>query len=184
VHDLRIYVGPVHGEKSTQARRAVGRLARLGKKVVLLRPARSRRDHEEPGILVTKNGERFPAVELEAALDALDVVEDDDDVVWFDEPMLFEDEEDVFDVISAIRRKARVVVSGLSATSELDVFGLSMAKLMAVADEIIWCKADCDACGGFGIATRSYCLKQKTDAVLVGGEDVYQAVCVACHRKR
>jgi thymidine kinase len=73
-----------------------------------------------------------------------------------------------------------VLVSGLCATSELTVFGAVMPTLMALADEVIWCMADCDWCGSLGVATRSACTVEKKGEVLVGGESVYKAACPTC----
>lgn len=183
MRELIVFTGPVSGGKSTRAAASAGRLQRLGFHVVLLRPTRSVRAHERPGLLVTKTGTSFPSVEIDTAAEIVDRAHGYD-AVWIDEPMLFPDEPLVFDAIQAIRREATVIVSGLSATSELEPFGESMPKLLAVADEVTVLKGDCDACGAFGTATRSVCLKPKTGQVLVGGSDIYEAYCPACWRSR
>jgi len=182
MRELRVYVGPVHSEKTTRAMRAAGRYKRLKKKVVLLRPARSIREWEKPGTLTSKNGQSFPSIDLETAGEIAEAAKGAD-VVWFDEPMLFPDEAKVFDAIQRVREHSIVMVSGLSATSEVEPFGSSMPKLLAVADEIVHLRADCDVCGDFNTATRSICLKEKRGQVLVGGEETYQAVCPACWQK-
>lgn len=131
-------------------------------------------------MLKTKNGHRYPAIELDTATDILSAVVSAD-VVWIDEPMLFKDEELVFDIIRRVRKTAIVLVSALSATSELDVFGSSVAKLLAVADYIFFCNADCDNCKKVGVATRSFFVDgEKPAKVNVGGADVYQALCPSC----
>lgn len=183
MRELICYYGPVHSEKSTRAAHAASRLQRLGFRVVLVRPLRSVREHErlQPGRLVTKNGYSFPSTDLETAAEITNAASGYD-VVWIDEPMLFPDEELIFDAVQRLRRDSTVIVSGLAATSELEVFGTSMPRLLAVADEVTSCKADCDKCGAFGTATRSICLKRKDGLVLVGGEETYQATCPACWR--
>jgi thymidine kinase len=144
---------------------------------VVVRPTKSIRAHETRGLLVAKSGLRFPARECDRAAELLDI---DGDVVWIDEPMLFDDEPDVFDVVQAIRTYAAVILSGLGATSELEPFGTSMPKLIAVADEVVQCVADCDDCHRLKTATRSVCLRPKVGAVLVGGVETYKAVCPTC----
>lgn len=183
MRDLIIFTGPVHSEKSTRAAQAAGRLQRLGFRVILARPTKSVRAHEraQPGKLVTKNGASFPSNELDTASELVEAV-NGYDVAWIDEPMLFPDEAAVFDAVQLLRRDSTVIISGLAATSELEPFGSSMPRLIAVADEVTFCKADCDGCGSFGTATRSVCLKPKAGQVLVGGEETYQAACPSCWR--
>jgi len=181
LRDLVVFTGPVHAEKSTRAAQAVSRLQRLGFVVTLVRPARSVRAHEraQPGKLVTKNGVSFPSTELETAAEIVEAASGFD-VVWIDEPMLFPDEAAVFEAVQRLRRDSTVIISGLASTSELEPFGTSMPKLIAVADEVTFCKADCDRCGSFGTATRSICLRPKAGQVLVGGEETYEAACPSC----
>jgi len=188
VKQLIAYTGPVHSEKSTLALRAASRHKRLKKLVVLLRPIQSiRPDPDNPeagdrvGMLVTKNGEEFPSRDTAYARD-MHAFTDGAHVVWIDEPQLWPDEVEVYDAVRRIRRRSLVIVSGLSATSELEPFGSSMPRLLAVADEIVLCKADCDACATFGIASRSRYVgaEPKQGQVKVGGAQVYDANCPSC----
>lgn len=185
---LIVYTGPVHSEKSTHALRASSRHQRLKKQVVLVRPLQSiRPDPNDPeggdrvGTLVTKNGEEFPSKDTAYARD-MRAFTDHADVVWIDEPQLWPDEVEVFEAVQRIRRRSIVIISGLAATSELEPFGTSMPKLLAVADEIMLCKADCDACAVYGIASRSRYVgvEAKEGQVKVGGALVYDADCPVC----
>lgn len=178
---LTIITGPVHSEKTTHAIHLARRQRRLKKRVVLVRPTRSVRKHERPGFLVTKNGLEYPSHEVETTRGVEPVaVAQQAQILWIDEPMLFPDEAAVFDVVQRLRRTASVLLSGLSATSELEPFGTSMPKLLAVADRIIFLRADCDFCGEADVATRSVCRQQKDGQVLVGGEESYGAACPSC----
>jgi len=181
--ELLVWTGPVHSGKSTKALLRAQRYLRLGHDVVLVRPLLSLRPEQgdEPGMLVTKTGHRFPAIEIEDVRD-IPAAADGATVVWFDEPMLFPRDLDdqLVEMIQQIRAKACVLVSGLCATSEFQVFGKAMPTLMALADRICWCKADCDWCGSLGVATRSVCIVPKASEVLVGGESVYKAACPSC----
>lgn len=186
---LIVYVGPVRSEKSTHALRAAARHQRLGRKAVLIRPLQSiRPDPADPtrgdrrGVLVTKNGEEYPSLDSSHARDIV-AAAGNADVVWLDEPQLWPDEaEHVFDAVARLRARATVIVSGLAATSELEPFGVSMPKLLAVADIIKMCKADCDECAAFGIASRSRYIGEeaKEGQVKVGGEPDYAANCPTC----
>jgi thymidine kinase len=97
--------------------------------------------------------------------------------------MLFDDEPGVFQAVMDVRKQMPVLVSGCAATSELDPFGASLPRLIAVADEVHFCRADCDSCGTLGVATRSICLTGKNGQVLVGGEETYRPVCPTCWSK-
>ena len=185
---LIVYTGPVHSEKSTHALRAASRHQRLKKQVVLIRPMQSIRpdpddpeNGDRPGTLVTKNGESFPSNDTAYARDLMGFA-CKQDVVWLDEPQLWPDEVEVFAAVARVRQRSIVIISGLAATSELEPFGTSMPKLLAVADEIMLCKADCDACAAYGVASRSrYVGKEAKDGqVKVGGVLVYDADCPAC----
>lgn len=181
--ELIIWTGPVHSGKSTRALIRAKRYLRLGHDVVLIRPSSSVRPEqgEEPGMLVTKTGHKFPAIEIDAVADIPDAAEGAT-VVWIDEPMLFPRalDDHLVDLLQEVRQRAVVLVSGLSATSELTVFGSAMPTLIALADEIHHCLADCDYCGSLGLASRSICTVPKDGDVLVGGEAVYKAACPRC----
>jgi len=181
VKELIVVTGPVHAEKSTKACQIARRFTRLAFNVMLVRPRCSIRAHERPGRLVTKNGLEFPSVdvdmvdEIEPAAEAQEA-----SVVWVDEPALFPDEPYLFTVIQRLRQRLPMIVSGLSATSEIQPFGQSMPRLLAVADRVIVLRADCDFCGHFDSATRSMCLVPKDGQVLVGGAETYKAACQDC----
>lgn len=184
---LTVFVGPVHSEKSTKAAHIAVRYQRLGYNVVLLRPRCSVRSHEQSGTLVTKNGVTFPSIEFDS-LTEIEKLASGADVIWFDEIMLAAASEPklqgaAFEAIQRLRRKAIILVSGLSATSELEPFTLLMAWLLAVADHIVQCHADCDLCGEMESASRSVCLIEKNGQVLVGGEETYKAACPECWTK-
>lgn len=151
-------------------------------KVVLVRPARSKREHEDTeGHLKTKAGETFPSIDVRFAA-ALPIVCNGQDVVWIDEPSIFEDEQELPGVVAQLRKSSIVLVSGLGATSELEPFGKGMPELMAVADEINWALADCDVCGGHAIASRTLYIGAgpKECQVRVGGAESYVPACAPC----
>ena len=182
---LMVWTGPVSSAKSTAAHGMANRFKTMGLCVVLVRPLRSVRGHEAAGEFRTKNGAAWPSYEVNMPWKIISEVLGEQcpqaDVVWIDEPALFEFG-DLFEAIEEIRRERIVMVSGIAATSELEPFGASTPRLLAVADEIIQCYGDCHFCGGINIATRTLYLGSapKDGQVLVGGEDVYQPACVHC----
>lgn len=179
---MRVWCGPMCASKTTGALHVARRYARLDKKVVLIRPAGSRRSHEEdPTQLSTKNGEQFPCYDVAYVRDIPEFVQGAD-VVWFDEPNHFKEEAKLPEVVAEVRKNSIVLVSGLGATSELEPFGWSMPFFLATADFVEWRTADCDSCRNHGTATRSLYIGEapKDGQNLVGGEESYKAVCPGC----
>jgi len=103
--------------------------------------------------------------------------------VWLDEPMLFDEESGVFDAVAILRQSRPILLSGCSADSDLNPFKISFPRLIAVADRVEFCRADCDGCATMGTATRSICLTGKVEQVLVGGEETYRPLCPGCWTK-
>lgn len=198
---LHVFTGPVHSEKTTRALQVASRYQRLGMRVILLRSRATirPRPHPEfpkefpdtidptwdrPGTLVTKNGVEFPSTEFDS-LGEVEELAEDYDVVWIDEIAVAAaiepgKQKATFVALQRIRERAIIIISSLSATSEMEAFSDLMAWLLAVADEIVVSRADCDFCGRFESASRSVCLEEKDSQVLVGGEEVYKAACPEC----
>lgn len=181
---LLVWVGPVASEKTTRALRHARRVDRKIRLPYVIRPTKSVRAHERnfPGYLVTKGGEQYPSLEVESARDLVSACRGFK-AVWIDEPMLFEHEPEVFEAVIYIRQHALVLLSGCAATSELEPFGSSLPRLMAVADHVEFCKADCDECGVMGAGTRSRFKLGQKSGVVVGGEESYEPRCPACWTK-
>jgi len=156
---------------------------RQGNDLVLIRPRCSVRDHERvsPGFVVTKGGgEKWPSLEVESALD-IEQAAEGATVVWLDEPFMFQDQKKLYAVVKRLRRRAHVLISTITATSEMEPISPSVSALMAVADEVHLCRADCDDCQRLSVATRSWHLDgPKKEKVKVGGEDAYEPKCPSC----
>jgi thymidine kinase len=183
---LRVWSGPMCAAKTTGALQVARRYARQNMKVVLVRPASSKREHEtKEGHLSTKDGKEFPSIDLARASQIEDTAQGAD-VVWIDEPAIFKDEEILPEVVARLRAKSIILISGLAATSELEVFGKAMPRLLAVADDVYWAAADCDICGTHGAATRSLYVGDtpKNGQVKVGGAESYVPACPACWTKK
>lgn len=178
---LRIWTGPISSEKTTKALCAAKRLMRRGYDLVLIRPPCSRRSHEGDGsLLVTKGGEKWPCIEVRTALDIADAAAGAD-AIWLDEPFMFEDQKKLYKVVRQLLRTKVVLISTISATSEMEPISPSISALLAVADEIHHCRADCDDCQRLGNASRSWHLAgPKTEKIKTGGEESYEPKCPTC----
>lgn len=180
MRELRVWTGPMGGAKTTGALHAARRYERLGFKVVLIRPKVSIRAHEAAGTLVTKNGERFPAKECSSSYD-VGCLAKGADVVWIDEPFLFSSEHALFEVISELRKTSIILVSAIGCDCDQKPFGETMPKLLATADQINWCAADCDCCGDMNTGTRHVILVNYVPGQpCPGGEESYSAACPEC----
>ena len=172
---LTVWAGPVLSSKSTRALGYARRLLRMDRKVLLVRPEIAVRSHEHSGLLRTRAGDVWEAHELErASLIEAHANERNPYAVWIDEPMLWDDEQVLYDVVKRLRANYEIMISGCPATSEMEPFGTSFPKIIAVADDVIWCKADCDFTQTMNTATRSVCLVKKSEQRLVGGEETYK----------
>lgn len=171
---LLVWAGPVSSLKTTKAVMHAKRAERMGEKIALFRPTCSVRQHERQGLLVARSGLSWPSIEIDRVEQLIDKVPAGSSTIWIDEPMLFPDEHRVYEIVQKLRRNVTVMVSGCPATSELEPFGSSFPKILAVADDVEWCKADCDFTNTQGTASRSVCLKPKKGPKLVGGEETYK----------
>ncbi len=181
---LRIWTGPVASEKTTKALYAAKRLLRRGSDLVLVRPPCSRRPHEDDHYLITKGGERWPCIEVVSALE-IEAVAEGADVFWLDEPFMLEEQKKLYKAVRRILRKTDVLISTIAATSEMEPISPSISALLAIADEIHHCRADCDDCQRLGNASRSWHLAgPKLQKVKTGGEESYEPKCPKCWTER
>lgn len=168
------------GSKTTGALHAARRYERLKYKVVLIRPSISVRAHEQHGLLVTKNGEKYPALECDDAKRIFELGYNFD-VVWIDEPFLFSNESKVYDEVTKLREKSIILLSTLGCDADHRPFFTSAPKLISVADQINWCPADCDCCGAINAATRHVIHVNYTPGESCpGGEESFSAACPKC----
>jgi len=180
-----MWIGPVASEKTTKALYAAKRLMRRGHDLVLIRPPCSRRTHEErDGFLVTKSGEKWPCFEVKSVHD-IEQVTEGATAVWLDEPFMFEEQKALFAVVRRLLRTKDVLVSTIAASSEMVPISPSVSAMLAIADEIHHCRADCDDCQRLGNASRSWHLDgPKTEKVKTGGEESYEPKCPSCWSMR
>lgn len=135
-------------------------------------------------MLVTKGGDKWPCIEVKSSLEIEEAAEGAD-AVWLDEPFMFDEQKKLYKVVKRLLRKHDVLISTIAATSEMEPISPSVSALLAIADEIHHCRADCDDCQRMGNASRSWHLAgPKTEKVKTGGEESYEPKCPRCWSDR
>lgn len=135
-------------------------------------------------MLVTKSGEKWPCIEVKSVLE-IETAAEGADAVWLDEPFMFDEQKKLYAVVKRVLRKSDVLISTIAATSEMEPISPSVSALLAIADEVHHCRADCDDCQRLGNASRSWHLDgPKTEKVKTGGEESYEPKCPRCWTER
>lgn len=178
---LTVICGSMFSGKSTAAHRYVSRALRARKTIDVVVP---RRDTRSSGQIVTHGGLSLASLgvtprvvdssyEILSGLPAGTTSSLIDEGQFFDS--LLPDT-----VLELLIRGVEVVVAGLDMTSEGHTFG-PMGDLMAMANRVEKITAIC-SCGAE--ATRTLFRGAKTETIVVGGNDQYEATCLPCWLKR
>ena len=101
------------------------------------------------------------------------------DIVFVDEAQFFETDSFLVGMTALMdsRDINEVRVYGLNTDFAGREFG-ALGTAMALADEVIHLKATCASCGG--TATRTHRLSDSMEQIVVGGDDMYEALCWKC----
>lgn len=148
-----------------------------GRKIAILKPSIDNRFGID--YIMDRNGNKLPAVNISSIED----IEKYDTAV--DAESYFIDEFQFLDGdLKALERLAskgkKLYIAGLDLTAERKIFG-RMGDLMELSDHVSKFTARCDHCGKDAIYT--YCSAQKDGDILVGTDDIYQAVCPDCYER-
>lgn len=168
---IELIIGPMFSGKTTELLRRLTRLQIGGNSVLLLRPSIDTRgilthdclDHGIEEMFVDKVGnyERFYDI----------------DVVGIDEGQFFPGLAD--DITTLANMGKRIIISGLSATSEAEPFP-EIQACIPISESITKLNAVCTQCGSQEGSFTFYKKGNKTEAVLVG-EHEYTALCRKCY---
>lgn len=179
---LTVYTGPMYAGKSTALLDAISGSAAA----VAVKPALDDRYDEER--IVSHDGEQHPALVVGTDAKRISQLQDRIDVesvstVAIDEAQFF-DEALVTAARSLLEGGVDVHVAGLDRDFRGEPFG-PLPNLIALADDVHYLTARCDACGAD--ATRTQRLIDGEPApvdaptVEVGGEEKYEARCPEHH---
>lgn len=185
---ITLITGPMMSGKSTELLRYLER-AKLGKKkVCIIKPLIDNRDFFSHNKGTQTSYDKLEIETIYLPVDYRDfpmyfgVLQDIDykfDVIGIDECQFFE----YLRLLTQRFMKKEVYMSGLLATSEAVIFS-SISETLPLCDNIIKLNSVCVECGSdIGNYTR-YKAGKKDQAVVVGGSDMYDAVCSKCYFKK
>lgn len=178
---LEVVCGSMFSGKSEELIRRVRR-AHYGKqKVQVFKPVLDNRFSSEE--VVSHNGTKVVAIPLKSALEILEIVDFDTQVVAIDEIQFFE--EQVISVVQALAYQGvRVIVAGLDQDFRGEPFG-PVPKLMALAEKVTKLQAICLSCGSPASRTQRLIDSQPANyhdpIILVGASESYEPRCRHCH---
>ena len=180
VPKLKLFVGPMFSGKSTKLLQQVERYNLGHRKVVCFKPAMDNRYTQE-GFIVTHNGSQIPCILVNKGSDIVEYFSDKPlpDAIAIDEAFMIDD------IAKACLKflygfRIDVLVSTLDMSSSLIAFD-EVSTLLSHATHIKKCKAVCTVCG----TDASYTMRKEeysnTNMIQVGGQDMYEARCLAHH---
>ncbi|PIQ67223.1 thymidine kinase [Candidatus Uhrbacteria bacterium CG_4_9_14_3_um_filter_41_35] len=171
---LVVITGCMFSGKTEELIRQLKRSRIAGLGVVTFKPARDTRTGAE---VKSRSGGTLDAHEVKDSAEILTIVKDVDHVVGIDEAQFF-DPGLVDVVLQLIRKKKRVIVSGLDTDSFEKPFEV-MAQLIALAHPVVKLTAVCMKCR-VREATRSQRLNESFDRIQVGDGE-YEPRCLGCY---
>jgi thymidine kinase len=154
------------------------------KKVQVFKPVLDNRYDES--MVVTHMGVQHEAIPVLSTADLVSKVEADTRVVLVEEAQFF-DSSLVDFAVSFADRGGEIILAGLDQDFRREPFG-PMARLLALADEVVKLRAICMNCGA--PASHTYRVIDGKPAhrddptILIGATESYEARCRACYKLR
>jgi thymidine kinase len=178
---VEVICGSMFSGKTEELIRRVRRAVIARQQVQVFKPMLDDRYSAEK--VSSHDGLHWDAVSVSSAVEILELVRDNTDVVAIDEVQFFD--WTIAEVCEQLaRRGKRVIVTGLDMDFRGEPFG-PMPMLMAQAEMVDKLQAICAVCGA--PASRTQRLVNGMPAnyddpqILVGAQEVYQARCRRCH---
>lgn len=178
---IEVICGSMFSGKSEELIRRVKRVSYGKLRVQVFKPIIDNRYSEEE--VVSHNGAKVCALPVERAIDILNHVEEQTDVVAIDEVQFFD--ERIIEVAETLAdRGKRVICAGLDRDFRGEPFG-PIQPLLAIAEEVTKLQAICPKCGA--PASRTQRLINGKPAsyddpiILVGASEAYEPRCRNCH---
>ncbi|OGI03052.1 MAG: thymidine kinase [Candidatus Melainabacteria bacterium GWF2_32_7] len=179
---FELITGPMSCGKTEELLRRLTRARIANRKVKIFSPAIDTRAPES--CIESRNGSYESAIKINSALEILNYVEEDDEVVAIDELQFFE--RDIVDVVlKLIKNNKKVIGTGLDLDFKEEPFG-PIGELFCYADKVDKLTAICMKCGSeFGNRTQRLINGKPADRtsplIMVGGDEKYEARCFECY---
>lgn len=178
---IEVICGCMFAGKTEELIRRINVLSFANKKMKIFKPAIDNRYSNSE--VVSHAGMKVPCIVVSSAMEILEHVAKEDQVIAIDEVQFFD--EKVVEVCEYLADQGkRVMVAGLDEDFRGESFGV-LPELLAHAEFVTKLTAVCSKCGG--PATRTQRLVNGKPAsyedpiVLVGAVDHYEARCRKCH---
>ena len=169
---VEVICGSMFSGKSEELLRRLKRARIAKKKYQLFKPAID--DRYSTTEVVSHSGDRLDCQVLKNSYQIIDSLENNTEIVAFDEAQFF-DSMLLETVTSLANMGKRVIIAGLDMDSSGKPFG-PMPLLLAVAEEVLKLTAVCEECGEPATHTYRKTNEEKSQ-VFVGADDHYQARC-------
>lgn len=187
-HDqIEVICGPMFSGKTEELIRRLRRAQIARQRVIVFKPAIDQRYDAQD--VVSHSAQRIfsvPVVDVRAMYDYLERIHFAVDVVGIDEVQFFDADVSML-AESLVSRHIRVILAGLDQDYLGQPFG-PIPDLLARADLITKQAAVCVVCGAAAAKTQRIAKSNdeqlpvvRTEQVLIGEKDVYEARCRSCH---
>ncbi len=165
--------------------------AEISQRIMVFKPSIDNRRGEKT--VNSEDGQSYPAIPIDSAGQALDLITKDTLIVAFDEAQFWQ-EEDLVDTCRELAKKRgiKVLVAGLSLNFKGEKWG-GVGTLAIEAENTDILSAVCTKCGEAAIFTQRIIEEEKTSGVtrrpasyddpveVVGGTNLYEARCRKHH---
>lgn len=172
---LMVITGPMGSGKTTELFRQLERVEIAGGKAMLVKP---HKDDRTNGVK-THSGYEREALSIRNPEELLELIPNGITAIGIEEAQLFN-----YSICGVLRRLVarglRVIAAGLDLDAMARPFG-PMPILMAQAEYVIKLQAVCMTCGAD--ASRTKRKINSNEQVVIGGMEIYEPVCTACHEK-
>ena len=175
---IEVVCGSMFSGKTEELIRRIKRVQIAGQKFKVFKPKVDNRYSDSEVVSHSKNA--IESVVVVHAIDILDLIDTDIDVVGIDEAQFFDNK--IIKVCTTLAdRGIRVIVAGLDMDYAGQPFG-PMPGLLAIAEYVTKVKAICMDCSS--LAHFSYRLTESEEVVMLGETKEYMPLCRKCFNCR
>jgi thymidine kinase len=175
---IEVVCGSMFSGKTEELIRRIKRVQIAGQPFKVFKPKVDNRYSDDKVVSHSKNA--IQSVVVDRAVDILELVDDEDEVIGVDEVQFFD--EGIVDICTALADNGiRVIVAGLDMDYTGQPFG-PMSGLLAVAEYVTKVKAICMDCSS--LAHFSHRLTDNEEVVMLGETKEYIPLCRKCFNNR